>query len=168
MSRLLLRSATLLAAFALSAQPAIAQTRIVGRVLENNSGMPVVNARVEVFDINWRRRAYLTTDSAGMFTTELRAPGGYRMRANRLGYQPNATPLVWTNSHSYMQIEVRLDRRVVLLAPIEVVAATRRLPSPVLENFRARQRGGFGIYITRAEIERRRPSTVTDLLATVS
>jgi hypothetical protein len=148
-----------------SIQTAAAQVRLTGRVVEENSGRPVADARVEVLDIERRTRATARTDAAGAFRVELRDLPGYRIRAVRLGYRTNHTPILWTDGHAEIHVELRLDPEVVLLAPIEVIARSRRMPSPVLESFRARQASGMGVYITRADIELRRPPTVADLLA---
>lgn len=163
----ILRSAAILLAVATFPCAAIAQVRLAGTVVEENSGLAIPDARVEILDLDRRVRKVVYTDEAGRFATEVRELPGYRVRALRVGFQPNNTPILWTDGHSEIQIELRLDRNTVLLAPIEVVARSRRMPSPVFEGFRARQESGLGFYITRADIERRHPGTVTDLLAGV-
>lgn len=162
----LLALALFLAALAAGA-PAGAQVRMVGRVIEENSSAPIVGARVEVYDVGWRSRGVAVTGPDGGFSLQLKLQPGYRVRATRVGYRTNSTPILWTDGHDFLQIELRLDRSAVLLAPIEIVARSRRQPSAVLENFRHRLTSGMGHYITRAEIERRRPPAVTDMLATV-
>lgn len=165
-TRILLSAAFLLAA-ASAPCPALAQVRLSGIVVEENSGRPIADARVEILDLERRVRKAVLTDPEGRFDTEVRELPGYRVRAVRVGFQPNNTPVLWTDGHSQIQIELRLDRNTVLLAPIEVVARSRRMPSPIFESFRARQRSGMGVFITRADIERRHPGSVTDLLAGV-
>jgi hypothetical protein len=156
--------ATLLAGLCMA--PAVAaQVSLSGTVLDENSGLPLEGARVEILDVERRVRAAAQTDQNGRFRIEVRHLPGYRVRAVRPGFQTNATPILWTDGHSEIQIELRLDPSVVLLAPIEVVARSRRLPSPVFESFRHRQRSGIGTLITREEIANRGPGTVTDLLA---
>jgi hypothetical protein len=160
----------LVATLLLTAAPASighAQVRLVGNVVEENSGTPIAGARVDVLDVERRIRSTITTDAFGRFSTEVRALPGYRIRASGPGYRTSATPILWTDGHAEIQVEIRLDRATVLLAPIEVVARSRRMPSPVFEGFRARQRTGIGVYISREDIEKRRPGTVTDLLAGV-
>jgi hypothetical protein len=144
---------------------ASAQVRLMGTVVEENSGQPISAARVEILDIERRVRATVQTDHLGRFRVEVRDLPGYRIRATRTGYRTNSTPILWADGHSEIQIEVRLDAAAILLAPIEVIARSRRMPSPIFESFRARQSSGLGLYITRADIEHRMPASVTDLLA---
>lgn len=159
--------ALLLAALA-AGTPAGAQVvQVVGTVLEENSSTPIAGARVEVYDVGWRSRGVAVTGADGRFTLRLREQPGYRVRATRAGYRTNNTPVLWTDGHDFLQIELRLDRNSVLLAPIEIVARSRRQPSAVLASFRSRLRTGMGQYITRDDIEKRHPPAVTDLLATV-
>lgn len=165
MYRGILLSAAVLLAVAATPCDARAQVRLAGTVVEENSGLAIPDARVEILDLERRVRKVIYTDEAGRFSTEVRELPGYRVRALRVGFQPNNTPILWTDGHSAIQIELRLDRNNVLLAPIEVVARSRRMPSPVFEGFRARAASGMGTYITRADIERRHPGSVTDLLA---
>jgi hypothetical protein len=165
MYRGILLSAALLLAVAATPCAALAQVRLAGTVVEENSGLAIPDARVEILDLERRVRKVVYTDETGRFSTEVRELPGYRVRALRVGFQPNNTPILWTDGHSVIQIELRLDRNNVLLAPMEVVARSRRMPSPVFESFRARQASGLGFYITRADIERRHPGSVSDLLA---
>lgn len=163
----LLAMALLLAALPAGVPAGAQVVQMVGTVLEENSSTPIAGARVEVYDLGWSSRGVAVTDAQGNFSLRLRAQPGYRVRATRQGYRTNNTPVLWTDGHDFMQIELRLDRSSVLLAPIAIVARSRRQPSAVLESFRSRLRTGMGHYITRADIERRHPPAVTDLLATV-
>lgn len=83
--------------------------------------------------------------------------------ARRLGYQENRTPFLWFDEYASFDLEIRLDREAILLAPLEVVAR-QRARSIVLAGFRHRSERGLGWYFDREEIERLRPSRVTDLL----
>jgi hypothetical protein len=152
------------AVLSLTARAGCAQLRLAGNVVDENTGEAIRGARVEVFTLGGRRVADQSTDSTGAFFVVLASQAGYRVRATRLGYLANVMPVVWTDDHSFIQLEVRLDSRAVLMAPIEVVARTRNR-SPILENYRLRMRSGFGTVITRDQIEQRNPGFVTDLLA---
>ena len=163
----LLALALALAALCAGAPAGAQAVQMTGTVLEENSLHPIAGARVEVYDVGWSSRGVAVTDAFGRFSLRLRTQPGYRVRATRQGYRTNSTPVLWTDGHDFLQIELRLDRSSVLLAPIEIVARSRRQPSAVLESFRGRLRTGMGQYITRADIEKRQPPAVTDLLATV-
>ena len=90
-----------------------------------------------------------------------------RIFARRIGYKGANTPLLHFDNHRFIQVEVRMDTEAVLLAPLEVVVWSDVDRSPLLDNFRQRRSQGMGIYITRQDIERRRPMYTSDLLRSV-
>jgi hypothetical protein len=160
-------SLTLFAVLLLAAAPLHAQIYLDGAVLEAETGAPVVGAIIEVVDRAQRVVARAVTDPEGLFTTSLQRDGAYRLRANRLGFQAAITPLLHTDGYDHLVVEIRLDPEAVLLAPLEILGRSARAISPVLEGFTARARVGLGYFITRDDIENRRPGRVTDLLASV-
>jgi hypothetical protein len=146
---------------------ASAQVTLVGTVQEDGTETAIVDARVEIFDRYNRRLAVRHTDAQGRFEARVRTEDGYRLRATRIGYREATTPILWTEGYDQIHVDIRLDPDAVLLAPLEVVARSRPTTSPVLESFWDRQRTGLGHFFTQADIDRRRPSQVTDLIATV-
>lgn len=141
--------------------------RLEGRVVEAESANPIAFAEITVLDSELRRLGHVQAARDGTFT--VRVPwkeDGVYLLAERIGYEENRTPFLWFDDHSFFELEIRLDRDAVLLAPLEVVARSRR-QSQVLEGFKSRLETGLGHYITRAEIERSNPRLVTDLLAMV-
>jgi vitamin B12 transporter len=50
---------------------------------------------------------------------------------------------------------------------VAVVARSSSNPSPVLDNFHARMRSGFGTYFTREDIQRLKPTYMSDLVTRV-
>jgi hypothetical protein len=143
-----------------------AQVQLAGRVIEDPSGAPVAGATVEVHDLQGRRLGRLITDSDGEFLLDLRDARPVRMRAHRIGYQRVTTPSVDPSGYSQIRVEIRLATEAILLAPLEIVSRARPAVAPTLAGFERRREGGFGWYITRQEIEQRRPNRVSDLLAT--
>jgi hypothetical protein len=127
----------------------------------------VAGARVEVFDFTWRKLGNRVTDAQGGFQYPIRRPGTYRLRVSRVGYAVVTTPDLVTGANSYLNVEVRLKSDAVLLAPVAVVARSSSDPSPVLDNFHARMRAGFGTFFTREDIQRLRPTYMSDLVTRV-
>lgn len=141
--------------------------RLEGRVVEAESVEPIAYVEITVLDRDLRRLEHIQTEKDGTFTTAVpSAEEGVYLLAERIGYKDNRTPFLWFDDHSSFELEIRLDRRAVLLAPLEVLARTRR-ESPVLQNFEARKERGLGYYITREDVEEASPRLVTDLLAQV-
>lgn len=151
----------------LGARPASAQVRIVGHVLESESSQPIAGADV-IFRMPYGAYAgRATTDSLGRFEKVVQGGTGVSIWASHAGYHQVLTPVLYFDGRSFFEVEVRLDPTVALLAPLEVIARSEVDPSHFLDAFRHRLRTGNGVYITRAEIERQRPSYVTDLLRTI-
>ena len=157
----------LLLALALAPAAAGAQVRVDGVVRDDDTNLPIADARVEIYDYSWHRLGVRTTDSLGAFRYPLRRPMAVRLRVSRLGYRQATTPEVSTRGHSYVNVEVRLKSDAVLLAPLAVVARSQALASPVLDGFHSRLRTGMGTYFTREDIERIKPAYVSDLITHV-
>lgn len=145
-----------------------AQVHLFGTVLDNQSEEPISGATVELLSRRGSVRARALTDDDGRFSFTVPQHDGYQFRAGRIGYERATTPILWTEDHRTMDIELRLDPEAVLLAPLEVTAWSRRVrPSPVTEGFRDRMAAGIGYFFTRDDIEARKPVYVTDMLASV-
>lgn len=148
-----------------AAAPATAQVRVVGRVIENESGDPIKGVDVTVRGPYGGYLGHRITDERGMFEYFAKRGVGIRFSAQRIGYKRNTTPVLFFRNHEFFRVELRLDRKAVLLAPLEVVARSGRRESIMLSNFRYRVLHGAGQYVTREDIEKRDPKRVTDLLA---
>lgn len=160
---------SLLAALVLLAMaaPAAPQVTLVGSVHENETDTPLPGVQVEILDANSRRMAVRYSDEHGRFQATVRTASAYRLRASRIGYVQATTPLLWTDGYTRIHVDIRLAPDAVVLAPLEITARARARPSPILEGFRQREMSGIGHFINRAEVERRGPGLVTDLLASV-
>lgn len=151
----------------LSAVAADVQVHLHGRVIEDTSEQPIVNATVVLQDARGRRLARQITDETGRFSFAVRGSGPVRLQAERMGYRRTVTPILHFDGYTVYNLEVRLDIEAVLLAPLEVVARSRSGVSATMAGFDQRRRSGIGWFMTREEIERRKPSMVTDILAMV-
>jgi hypothetical protein len=144
---------------------AAAQVVLEGRIIDDVTTVGLVSARVLLLNHYNKVAAYAVTDDAGRFRFTRRDNGSYRLEVSAIGYQQTLTPFVWPmRDHSYTELEVRLTPHTALLAPVEVLALSPRETSPVLENVEHRRTRGFGVQVTRAQIEDRRPANISDML----
>lgn len=152
----------------LLAVPAAGQVRLVGRVIDNTTERPLGDAQVTLTRHDGRVIQRVDTDEFGEFAFDVGARvSAVRLQVQRLSYKPNTTPVLYLEEHRFFQLEVRLDPDAILLAPLEVVGWSKVEPSPFLENFKQRVETGNGFYITRADVESRRPMYTSDLLRDV-
>jgi hypothetical protein len=163
----LLTTGFLLLVGALAPAGAASQIEVSGTVVDNESGSPIPAATIELLSRRSSRLSRLDAGPDGSFRFTLRGDEGYRFRAAALGYRGATTPVLWAYGHDRVEVEIRLDPEAVLLAPLEVTAWSGRRDSHVLDDFRARLHSGLGHFFTRDDVERLRPSFVTDLLATL-
>ncbi|HEX6306764.1 MAG TPA: carboxypeptidase regulatory-like domain-containing protein [Longimicrobiales bacterium] len=77
----------------IASRPLHAQV-VVGRLIDTSANRPIAAAFVQLLDSAGVRRAGALTDSAGQFTLRANAPGAYRLRAERLGYEPVTSPVL--------------------------------------------------------------------------
>jgi len=143
------------------------QVRIVGRVIEDQTGLPIGFADVTIRSPGGATVGRLETDELGNFEYTVRRGYGVRIHASRLGYRENTTPLLYFDNHRLLQVEVRLDPEAILLAPLEIVAWSEVIDDAMLEGYKNRLKTGLGFYITREEVEARNPTFVSDLLRDV-
>jgi len=149
----------------LPAAPALAQTSTVhGRLLDAASGAHVPRATVVLSANRGRFQTAVQTDSLGRFAFTGLSGGLYRLRAGRVGYT-DVISAVNLASADTMEVEIRMSVGAVVLEPVTVVS--RETPSGWMAGFNDRRLRGVGHFITREEVERRRPSQVSDLLRTL-
>lgn len=147
----------------LAARPAPAQIVVQGILLDAASGTPIPSARVALTGTRGQWRGEMLTDSTGGFLFDDVRPGSYRLRTSRVGYRESRGAL-HLSADSVVQLELKMAVARVALEPVTVVARSRRNVSPVLEGFYGRLERGQGHFVTREEIEARRPGRVTDML----
>lgn len=160
-----LAAAALAAVLPFAALPA--QTVIRGRLLQDAESTPIAGGRVTLVTSEGRARHHAVTDGSGGFIFSSVTPGPFQLRASAPRFETAQTPFLEAVSNDTIDLEVRLDRATVLLAPMTVVARSRRRESPVTQGYYDRLAGGFGYFITRDDIERRNALSTTDLLLTI-
>jgi hypothetical protein len=133
---------------------------VTGQVLDARTEEPLEGAEVGLEDTELRA----VTDNEGRFRLPGVAGGSYRLWARRIGYAERSDSL-------RVPPRALVDVTVVMSTdPIELEELVVTVRSPVLarNGFYARQEQGYGgVYVDRAEIERRRPQSVTDIFKNV-
>jgi hypothetical protein len=147
------------------ATPAEGQVHLQGRVIDHVHEEPVGGATVVLQDERGRALARSLTDEAGHFVFVVGSNGPIRLRVDRMGFRRTVTPALNLDGYTTTVVEVRLDVAAVPLAPLEVVARSRSGVSPTLAGFERRRTSSAGWFLTREEIEHRKPHRVSDLLA---
>jgi hypothetical protein len=132
--------------------------RLTGRVLDTR-GQPIAGARVSL----WRAGIGGTTTATGNFTLGALPAGTFALEARALGKAPERVPVELASGRA-TAVTVTLEEAAVALAPVTVLGKPSARQRDI-NGFLARsQRGGFGRFITREDIERRNPVFLTDEL----
>jgi len=148
-----------------AAQAAHAQ-RLRGRLLELASDDPIPAGIVTLLSADGTAIMNGVADREGYWTLDAPGPGTYYVEAVRIGYQRWVSgPLALQPEDDWNSV-FRLRRLAVMLEPVVVSArATRRYLDRA--GFYQRQHANFGHFMSPEDIEKRRATTVTDLLTGV-
>jgi len=157
--------AALLLTFILAAQPLRAQA-LAGVVLDSISQMPVIGARLILLDSTGTALVVTVTSADGKFSFNLPRVGQYRLLVTRIGYPPLTTQRFIVDSAFTARASLRLPSTPLTLDTVTVVASgvEKRLQYLADAGFYRRQHNGFGHYLTRADIDKRDPLIMSDLL----
>ncbi len=137
-----------------------ARVAVLSGVVTNLNGIPV--AKAEVWIVNTDLRAI--TNDAGVYEFIAAPAARVRVNVRRIGFEPS-------------EERVTLDERKPRQLDFELQAIPEQLDSVMVREaggtgrmaeFWARRMSGNGAYITREEIDRRRPQHSSDLLRTVT
>lgn len=101
------------------------QQLIRGRLLDDDSGEPLDNGTIELFDSRDRSIATATTNRDGYFRLVTPAPGTYSMLGRHIGHRPAHQKDFRFRLGDTVRLEFRLARNAVLLAPALVTASAR-------------------------------------------
>lgn len=148
-----------LALVLLAAPPAAAQrpAGAIAGTVRDSSGAPLVNVTVVVA----ARAAQTRTDSAGVFRFAALEPGKVEVEFRRLGFEETTRQVSIAAGRS-------TDVSVVLVAiPQELAAMIIKEEArarEALRDFYDRREAGFGHFITREQIDKRRPMFLSDMM----
>lgn len=143
--------------------PLQAQT-IRGIVVEDSTRIPIAGVLVELVAPDEGRVAMAQTDSAGTFLLLPRRSGSFLIRLRHLAYAAVDSAALQVRSGETLEIELRMAHAAI---PIEPLVVTLRRDRRVSGFYERRQRGGFGYFLARSDIETRRSPRTTDLLRTM-
>lgn len=147
---------------ALASRPAFAQSGsgAVRLLVRSTLGVPVVGAQLRLTATD----PWLESDERGVFSIARVPDGKLWLRVRRIGYRPDSI-LVDATSGKTLDTAMTMERVAVDLAPVTVVG--RRSIQGPMAGFYHRQSTGSGRFFTRADIERRAPRNITDLLRSI-
>jgi Carboxypeptidase regulatory-like domain/TonB-dependent Receptor Plug Domain len=126
-------------------------TTVSGVVLDQR-GDPISSAEVSLREV----RLLIRTDSAGAFAFPDVRDGPITIDVRRLGYVPSSTSVVVPQS----RLRLTLEQAPATLAGVTANRSRYR----GLEDFQRRRQSGVGLFVTRADIEARRPTRLSDVL----
>jgi carboxypeptidase family protein/carboxypeptidase-like protein/TonB-dependent receptor-like protein len=136
-----------------SARRVYGSARLTGKI--TTKGRPTSGVRVQLLGTDTETRS----DSAGNFTL-VRLPGGSQtIQTLILGANP-VRRTVDLIPNETLRIAIALDPNAVALAPVSVKGIASRNTQT---GFDQRRKLGIGKFITRDEIDRRRPFDLTDM-----
>lgn len=143
-----------------------AQSVVQGRVLDDETGRPVVGAALELLTAAGTPIATTMADGEGEFRFRGLGPGRYSLRVGRLGYQEARIEL---QTNDTLEIALRLSVAAVALEPLEVrTAMDASSASAAMEGFERRRSGALGgTFLTRDQIARHAGGSVIDLIRLV-
>lgn len=138
-----------------------AAVNLAGTVVDVRTGLRLAGATVSLFDPSGMRVALVESGPSGAFQMGPLRPGLYAMHVQLLGYVDvrddlrvdGGTPVLLTAS---------LSPEAVPLDPVEVTVERQR--TVAMREFDRRREMGIGAFVTREEIDARRPHRVTDVL----
>jgi len=150
--------------------PLLRAQELAGVVLDSASSTPIVGAHLVLLDSAGTALKATTTGTDGRFRFNLPRVGQYRALVSRIGYAPITTKRFVVDSAFTAQVSLTLPSTPLTLDTITVVANGRekRLRYLADAGFYRRRQIGFGHFLTRADIDKRDPLVMSDLLRDMS
>jgi hypothetical protein len=134
---------------------------VSGRVLDAETDEPIKGAEVILVEEETEIRR--ETDNSGFFMFPRVPRGGYELVVQHLAYGARSETIDVVGSER-VDLQLRLTMEPIELEPL-VVGIRRRYLSPRMQEFYERADQGLGHYITREDIERRKPGRITHMIA---
>ena len=135
--------------------------RLIGRVVDTETGRPVATAAVSVVG----RPTEAASDRQGLFRLTGVPAGRHELRVRRLGYAPLRHTVDVTTGHT-TELEIGLVREPVELEPL-VVSTTRSRRLEIKGFYERKHWGellGLGTFYTVEDIERRNPLRISHMI----
>jgi len=132
---------------------------VVGRVLDKATGRPIAGATMLAAGPRWTE----TTDDSGRATFRGLAVGLQVIQVKALGFKSELRNILLDAGDP---VELVVEMTPVVLVPVVINGIEIRVGTR-FEEFDRRRARGRGHFFTRADIEKRNASSLTDLLQTV-
>jgi hypothetical protein len=151
-----------------STAPLAAQT-IRGRVVDAATGEPVPQAVVTVLTPENRNAGRARTGADGTFAVELRAPGTFRLRGERAGYQASNSRAMEVEVRETVEVTLRVSPQAMQIEPLTVTGRVQPPRSRVLaaNGFYDREASGSGKFLRREDLDRHPERNMVHTLARV-
>lgn len=137
----------------------VGKATVSGRVVLENSTTNA-GSRVEVVGTD----VVVLTNEKGEFTLRNLPSGSQVLLARHLGWGADAVP-VDLSSREPKQVTIKLSKYVAVIEPVVVTA--RRMAGLDKVGFTQRKKSGAGYYLDPDQIQRMRPTVLTDILRQV-
>jgi len=146
--------------------PRVRAQELAGVVLDSSSRKPIVGARLVLLDSTGTALAVTVTSTDGEFRFKLPRTGKYRLLVSRIGYPSIDTKRFSFDSAFTARVSLILASTPLTLDTVTVVAngVETRLQYLADAGFYRRRQIGFGHFLTRADIDKRDPLIMSDLL----
>lgn len=129
----------------------------VAGVVHNDQGKPLAGAQLMV----WGSGITTTSGDDGRFRISSLPAGTQTVEVRYVGYSPERVTVDLTSGRT-VSITIAMSQRADVLDAVTVYGQTQL--DRDLAGFNQRRKLGFGRFITRADIEKKRPLRFTDLL----
>lgn len=134
-----------------------ARTGSISGVVKDSAGMPIPSVEVTAI----RSAKVVRTDTAGRFLISALTPGSSDFSFRRLAYSPVVLSVL-IPADDTTDVEVTLGESAQQLTGVVVQEHAAQLRE--LKEFEARRKQGIGHFVTRAEIEKRHPLLLSDMM----
>jgi hypothetical protein len=161
-------AALLLAVALLSLRPASAAAQSLrGRVLDASNQGPVGGATVRLLSLDSAQVAGVLADEAGLFVVPAPGAAEYLVAVDRFGYTPNVSGPVRLRAGGFATVTITLAPRPIPLDSVGVRVPAQD-PNLRLSGFYNRKQDGAGIFLERADIEKKSTGRMSDALGGLS
>jgi hypothetical protein len=141
--------------------------QVSGVALEAGSNRPLPFVEVAVMD-GKKQVAAAVSDAAGRFVVPLMHSGTFKVRARLLGYRAFTSDNIAVAANEDVRTELVLAVDAIPIEPLRVTARAQ-MESAYLASmgYYDRQRAGLGHFVSRAQIEKRNPAVLSEVLSSV-
>lgn len=128
---------------------------VVAGMVSDSGGRPVAGASVDVVDTDIRAM----TNTAGRYVLPEVWPGRTAVRVRRVGFAPEILNIAVASGDT-----TRADFMLGAVATLAKTQVTANANRGKMAEFNERRSRGVGLYVTRADIERRQPASMSEML----